>query len=110
MGVWTYSHYDDPACALEHGVEYPSVSLIRHFDNELFKVADSQSMDAPQIRELLVQRYLPELIVFSEEFIQPVMQEERTSMILFTKNVNRDKIKPYFKEFEEAALEEFGAR
>ena len=41
QGVWTYSHYDDPACAKEHGVEYPSVSLIRHFDNELYKVEDS---------------------------------------------------------------------
>ena len=52
------------------------------------------------IKDLLVTRYLPELIVFSEEFIQPVMQEERTTMILFTKNVNRDKVKPYFTEFE----------
>ena len=69
MGIWTYSHLDDRNCAIEHKVEYPSVSLIRHFDNEIFRVPYSYRLNTASINELLVVRYLPELIVFSEEFI-----------------------------------------
>ena len=69
MGIWTYSHLDDRNCAIEHKVEYPSVSLIRHFDNEIFRVPYSYRLNTTSINELLVVRYLPELIVFSEEFI-----------------------------------------
>ena len=64
-------------------------------------------MNAAQISQILEHRYLPELIPFSEEFIQPVMQEQRTSLILFTSNPNRDRIKPYFLEYEKAAHEMF---
>ena len=64
-------------------------------------------MNAAQISQVFEHRYLPELIPFSEEFIQPVMQEQRTSLILFTSNVNRDRVKPYFLEYEKAAHEMF---
>ena len=36
IGIWHYNHLDSEECAKELGVEYPSISLIRHFDNELF--------------------------------------------------------------------------
>ena len=65
-------------------------------------------MTSEELGALLVVRELPELIAFSEEFIRPVMQMERTSIILFTNNVNRDRVKPYFLEFEKAANEAFG--
>ena len=45
MGIWTYSHLDDRNCAIEHKVEYPSVSLIRHFDNEIFRIPYSYRLN-----------------------------------------------------------------
>lgn len=54
-------------------------------------------MKAWQIAETLEMREIPELIVFSEEFIQSVMQDERSSIVLFTNNVNKDSILPYFE-------------
>lgn len=39
---------------------------------------------------------VPSLIEFSEEYIEHVMHKEKTSLILFTNNVNKDQDKPYF--------------
>jgi len=51
------------------------------------------------MKQALAIRNLPELIVFSEEFINTVMNEGNTSIILFTNNVNRDQDTAYFKAF-----------
>jgi len=42
------------------------------------------------MKQVLAIRHVPEIIVFSEEFINSVMNEGRTSIILFTNNPNID--------------------
>ena len=108
MDAWKYIHTDDAECATELGVDYPGIVLTRFFDNELFQVQEAESLSSAELSAVLTLRQMPELIPFSEEFIQSVMQEERTSLVMFTNNVNRDKVKPFFMEYEKAAHEMFG--
>ena len=76
---------------------------MRFFDNELFKIgpntAEGGVLSLSELEETITLRTNPELINFSEDFIKLIMQEEKTSIVLFTNNVNKDKIKPYFQEF-----------
>ena len=44
---------------------------------------------------------------FQEEFIESIMSQGKTSVVLLTGNVNKDKTKSFFKEFAKAAEENF---
>eukprot|EP00353_Schmidingerella_taraikaensis_P011460 CAMPEP_0185569278 /NCGR_PEP_ID=MMETSP0434-20130131/1951_1 /TAXON_ID=626734 ORGANISM="Favella taraikaensis, Strain Fe Narragansett Bay" /NCGR_SAMPLE_ID=MMETSP0434 /ASSEMBLY_ACC=CAM_ASM_000379 /LENGTH=190 /DNA_ID=CAMNT_0028184017 /DNA_START=94 /DNA_END=666 /DNA_ORIENTATION=- len=108
---WKFVHMDDPSCAHDLGVDYPSISLFRQFDKDFYQLKTTDSLGTPitgdQLAQDLVKRRLPELINFSEDFIKATMEEGRTSVILFTPNVNKDRQLDYFKEFEKVAREHF---
>jgi len=100
MDEWKYMHIDSEECAAIIGAEYPGISLLRAFDNELFKVPATSGtggvLSLSELNSVISLRRWPEMIKFSEDYIKYVMQQEKTSLILFTGNVNKDKIKPYY--------------
>lgn len=107
MQEWKFAHIDSEECAKEIGVDYPSIALMRFFDNEILKIgptnAEGGHTSLSEIESILTLRTNPEIINFSEDFIRLIMNEENTSVVLFTKNVNKDKIKPYYQEFKSVA-------
>ena len=48
-------------------------------------------------------RTLPELIMFNDSFIADVMFKKKSSLVLFTGDVNKDRTKSYFQEFAKAS-------
>ena len=94
---------DDAECAAELELETPGIALLRFFDVDPFIVTktmkDGTSITLELLEETLKQREKPELIIFNEDFISQVMNQNKVSLILFTNNINRDKGKSYFKEF-----------
>jgi len=99
-------HSTDDECAETMEVQFPGVSLFRSFDYNYYQVPQGE-VTMVTYERLLRARRLPEVIYFSEEFITPVMNEQRTSVILFTANPNLDKSKPHFKAFSDLATEVF---
>ena len=78
--TWKFMHFDDASCAQEIGVAYPGISLFRFFTNEPYQVVAQDSAEGEKndltvdtIKETLWARDTPELIAFSEEFINTVM-------------------------------------
>ena len=87
---------------------------MRFFDNENFTIAPTNAegghTSLSEIEATLTLRTNPEIINFSEDFIRLIMNEEKTSLVLFTKNVNKDKIKPYYQEFKTVAHQLFDTK
>ena len=94
---------DDTECAAELEMQTPGIALLRFFDIDPFNVPinmdDGSPITLEFLEETLKRREKPELIIFSEDFISQVMNQNKVSLILFTSNINRDKGKSYFKEF-----------
>ena len=110
---WKFIHSDDSECAQELGLPYPGVSLLRFFDKNHYQVKGSaQGEPEPsqdEIEEALRTRTLPTLIMFNENFIDDIMSKQKTSMVLFTGNINKDRTKSYFQEFAKASESYFNA-
>ena len=103
---------DDAECAAELELQTPGIALLRFFDVDPFIVPKTMKDGSPitleSLEETLKQREKPELIIFNEDFISQVMNQNKVSLILFTNNINRDKGKSYFKEFQSVSREMFG--
>ena len=103
--VYKFGHNESEECAKELGLTYPSMNLLRFFDNEPLEVPIVSDQEA--IERSIKAYEKPELIPFSEDFINTVMNESRTSIVLFTTNANRDRVTPWYKVFEKKAKEMF---
>ena len=106
---WKFIHIDDEDCAKDFGANYPSLGLLRFFDKDTYHLPAEVTTSVESVIKEMRLRQLPELLLFTEEYIRPVMNEDRTSVILFTENVPRDRVKSYFKEYEQLAHDMYNA-
>ena len=84
-----FYHMNDEACGISIGVtSFPGIALFRKFDTSpLFYSPDlSESWRPALLLGWMQAAAVPQLIEFSEEYIEPIFTHRRQAIILFRDN------------------------
>jgi protein disulfide-isomerase A1 len=84
-------------CADAHGAKAPGMSVFRNFDNSPVHFEGEQNEEAAAA--FFEKASVPMLIVFSEDYIEPIFGKGKDALILFTDDASA----PFNKVFQEAA-------
>jgi protein disulfide-isomerase A1 len=96
---YAFLHTTDASCASKYGAKAPGISLSRTFDNS--PIAYSGASNEEELVAFAKKASVPQLITFSEDYIEPIFGDHNPAVILFTEDTDKD----FQKAFKQAAAE-----
>jgi len=96
---YSFLHTTDASCASKYGAKAPGIALSRTFDKS--PIAYSGASNEDEIVAFAKKASVPQLITFSDEFIEPIFGDQNPAVILFTEDTDKD----FQKAFKQAAIE-----
>lgn len=93
----SYVHNHDSSATLPEGLTRPGIAVYRNFDDQV--VVHKEKLDKASIREFVDSASVPTLMEFSEEYIEPIFQNQKPAVFLFidSKNEEQKKLVDTFK-------------
>lgn len=96
----TYVHNTDSNANLPEGLTRPGVAVFRNFDEPI--VVHNEKLDKTSIEQFIQSSSVPTLIEFSEEYIEPIFQNQKPAVFLFIDN-NNEEHKKLLDAYQKAA-------
>ena len=96
----TYTHNPPKDAKLPEGLTRPGVAVYRSFDEPV--VVHKEKLEKEAIESFIESASVPTLIEFSEEYIEPIFQNQKPAVFLFIDNKNEEH-KKLVDTFQKAA-------
>lgn len=85
---FAFFHSTDADCASKYGASAPGLALSRNFDES--PIAYTGAANEDDLIAFAKKSSVPQLITFSEDYIEPIFGDHLPAVILFTEEENQD--------------------